>query len=1393
MLSLKNFMRLRLPGTNSRSRIVLVLVWFSSLLWIPPTNADGQGVCDRTAQVQEKLVEITRASGCGQVTRAHLASIRELDLAESGITELQQHDFSGLNSLEILSLQDNSLTALPENVFSGLSRLRFLHLFRNSLGALPEGIFRGLSSLYQLSLGNNSLTSLPAEIFSGLSNLQQLSLGGNTLRSLPEGVFSGLSNLRRLQLDFNSLAALPEGIFRGLSSLEALTLWQNRLNSLPAGVFRGLHSLRTLWLSRNSLTTLPDGIFDDVLDTLGPEAGDTQGQDTSVFGDLWVDPHLKATIAFTSNHQTGQQGATVRAEVTLNRPLPVAVRVPYSLAGSAAEDDYADLVPDPGTGLLFLAGETSKEIVFSLSNNEDIPGKTIVLTLSEHSRIGLRRSDGTGPDAPFLKSETLLDRPDDHAVHTVTISSPSASADVCNRTPQVRDKLTEAAGVSSCAQVTLGHLAGATRLDLSGSGITELKPEDFSGLSSLQDLLLNNNRLRELPHEVFVELRKLETLWLQDNPLSELPEGIFDDPVDTLEDLRVDPELKAGLLFHLAEQDTVEGGFVRVRVWLSRALPVAVRVPYTVSGTASANEYGRPSPTPEAGLLFLAGERSNEISFTLSEDTDALGKTVILTLGTTSRIGLRRSDGGGSDAPGLGSEILLDRSADSASHTVTVSSPNEPAEVCERTTQVKEELVRATGLSTCEDVTLADLSRTKKLDLRNSDIDSLEAHDFKGLSSLEYLWMRGNHLTELPEEVFRGLHNLIDLNLEGNSLTTLPKGVFRDLNSLKLLYLYDNSLNTLPEQVFTGLHALERLWLLRNSLSELPEATFQGMNYLEELRLNFNSLNELPPRSFQGLSNLKSLALSSNNLTTLPMGIFNGLKKLQGLGLTGNSLRALPEGVFSGLSNLESLGLGLNYLETLPEGVFSGLSNLRALGLLGNSLRDLPEGVLDDALGTLGGNLKRGFSLELDRFRAGTLTFSGGLTVSAHLKAELAFDSTAQRVLEGTSVRAGVTISRALPVAVRVPYTIGFSGATGRLRRLSPDPDSGLLFRAGETRQEISFTLPQEAGTQGERTVILDLGKPWEIGLRRSDGRGPDAPYLIAENLLLRSDQGSVHTVTILDSDPLDREPFCLSLWQGAPCSTVSNIPHVFLGSVGESIAATELIITHKDPGPAACKVAVLFHRGTSTAPAVSFNGQFLFRNFLRTTIPRGGAEILTLSAPDAQAPAAGAVYVFTRSPCTADSIHVQGRSLLENQIDGEIDELFPLDPQSPEKWLRDGDCRVLAGVFGSGSNVGIAAVTTQPGQAAPPATRLRFQAFDLQGNFITRVPGLEVSGAYQAVSPWQFDQATSIRMCLDVPGRSGFQLAVTAIGATVKDAGVQYVTESFHGGHLSEGNGSDP
>ena len=487
------------------------------MLWVIPTGANGQGVCDRTPQVRDKLVEVTGASGCEQVTSGHLASVDRLDLSESGISALRQHDFSGLDSLEwlrlndnsltelphgvfggltslqILWLQDNSLTELPENVFRGLGMLRELVLFENSLSVLPERLLSNLGELETLRLQDNSLSTLPERVFQGLNKLRNLTFFGNSLSDLPGKVFSGLSNLKTLNLDRNTLSLLPGDIFRGLHALTVLGLSDNQLRELPEGIFSDLNSLETLRLTRNPLGTLPVGIFDDVLDSMGSD---------SHRPGLSIDSHLKAAIGFATTEQTAYPGSDVTVTVTLSRSLPVAVRVPYRLAGAAPED-FPDLSPDPESGLLFPAGETSREIRLRLAENGDSPVETILLTLGELSRIGLRRSDGSPPDAPFLKAETLVDRPEGRAEHTLDLASLNQPAGLCDRTPQVRDKLLEITGISGCAQVTLRHLAQVSRLDLSGAGITELQADDFSGLVALQGLLLNGNSLRTLPNGLF--------------------------------------------------------------------------------------------------------------------------------------------------------------------------------------------------------------------------------------------------------------------------------------------------------------------------------------------------------------------------------------------------------------------------------------------------------------------------------------------------------------------------------------------------------------------------------------------------------------------------------------------------------------------------------------------------------------------------------------------------------------------------------------------------------------------------------------------------------------------------------------------------------------------------
>ena len=70
---------------------------------------------------------------------------------------------------------------------------------------------------------------------------------------------------------------------------------------------------------------------------------------------------------------------------------------------------------------------------------------------------------------------------------------------ICDRTPQVRDKLLEITGVSECGKVTSEHLAGVTSwLDLRASGIETLRAGDFDGLSSLTGLLIGGQPTDQL-------------------------------------------------------------------------------------------------------------------------------------------------------------------------------------------------------------------------------------------------------------------------------------------------------------------------------------------------------------------------------------------------------------------------------------------------------------------------------------------------------------------------------------------------------------------------------------------------------------------------------------------------------------------------------------------------------------------------------------------------------------------------------------------------------------------------------------------------------------------------------------------------------------------------------
>ena len=367
----------------------------------------------------------------------------------------------------------------------------------------------------------------------------------------------------------------------------------------------------------------------------------------------------------------------------------------------------------------------------------------------------------------------------------------------------------------------------------------------------------------------------------------------------------------------------------------------------------------------------------------------------------------------------------------------------------------------------------------------------------------------------------------------------------------------------------------------------------------------------------------------------------------------------------------------------------------------------------------------------------------------------------------------------------------GFAPAdlTGRQFTLEGIDFSGIMeemavvFRQGG---HFHVTVSTAKGAPGEATgsyTYLRTGPYTATLTTRSDARGLAG---CTAHLTFTSATAGAFTGSCVDGSRrtgafqmAPEDPFCLSLWDGLPCAAAGNLPHVSVGPAGASTAATEIVLSNTDPYPSACEVALLFHQGTSEAPPVEFNGRLAEGNLFHATISRKGAAIVTLTAPGSHELLRGAVYVYARSPCTADSLEVQGRTLIE-QDDGAIEDLLSLAAQSPADWLGDGDCRVLTGVFGNGQDQGFAAVSSQPGGGAPKGTGLRFRSFNQAGGFIGTPREVPLTGAQDLHWPWEFSEPRIVEMCLQVPGASNFQAAVMPIGSQSSGSKVQYAAEGF-------------
>ena len=122
--------------------------------------------------------------------------------------------------------------------------------------------------------------------------------------------------------------------------------------------------------------------------------------------------------------------------------------------------------------------------------------------------------------------------------------------------------------------------------------------------------------------------------------------------------------------------------------------------------------------------------------------------------------------------------------------------------VCDRTAQVRDAIVAASGAAACGQLTLRQMREITALDLQDQGIAVLRGDDFDGLVRLDSLDLADNLLTSLPAGVFDELYLLRTLHLDGNLLETLPADIFKELFLLEELKLGRNRFSSLPDGLF---------------------------------------------------------------------------------------------------------------------------------------------------------------------------------------------------------------------------------------------------------------------------------------------------------------------------------------------------------------------------------------------------------------------------------------------------------------------------------------------------------------------------------------------------------------------------------------------------------------
>jgi hypothetical protein len=131
---------------NPESKSIADLVVSNTLLQIIPGRLD---LANR---------DLTSLAGMHLIDKNILNNLKELDLGNNQLHELQPGILNGLQNLQMLHVENNQLKELQPDLFNGLQNLVAIELKGNQLQKLQPSVFNELQNRAELNLSNNQLS-----------------------------------------------------------------------------------------------------------------------------------------------------------------------------------------------------------------------------------------------------------------------------------------------------------------------------------------------------------------------------------------------------------------------------------------------------------------------------------------------------------------------------------------------------------------------------------------------------------------------------------------------------------------------------------------------------------------------------------------------------------------------------------------------------------------------------------------------------------------------------------------------------------------------------------------------------------------------------------------------------------------------------------------------------------------------------------------------------------------------------------------------------------------------------------------------------------------------------------------------------------------------------------